>query len=179
MNARAMITTERLALVPWNVELIDGFLTGNRALSESALEVVFPEPFGPPPETGDVLEMFRAGIASDTSGGAFVPQLIVRREDCMAVGGVGLGPLDESGVSTFGYSVYPRFEGQGYASEAASALVEWGLRLADVSAIRATIAPGHTASELVSSRAGLTMTGEQINDEKEGMLNVWERSRES
>jgi RimJ/RimL family protein N-acetyltransferase len=171
-----VVETERLELVPWTLELIDGFLTRDRAMAESALDVTFPEPFGPPPETGDVLDYFRATVASDRSAGAFVPRLIVRREDRLAAGSIGINLPDGEGVAMIGYSIYPSLSGQGHASEAAAALVEWGLWLPGVTVIRATIPVGHTASELVAGRAGLTATGEQVEDEADGMtLNVWER----
>ena len=54
------------------------------------------------------------------------------------------------------------------------ALVDFGLQLDSVTTVYATIPVGHIASEKVSSRAGLTMTHMQVEDE--GMtLNVWER----
>jgi RimJ/RimL family protein N-acetyltransferase len=171
-----IIGTERLKLVPWRLELIDGFLMRDRATAESALDVTFPEPFGPPPETGDVLEFFRAMVATDASHGAFLPRLIVRSEDRLAVGSIGINPPDDEGIAVIGYSVYSSLTGQGFASEATAALVEWGLKRPEITAIRATIPVGHTASELVAGRAGLTLTGEQVEDETEGMtLNVWER----
>jgi hypothetical protein len=50
------------------------------------------------------------------------------------------------------------------------------LRRPEINAIRARIPVGHTASELVAGRAGLTLTGEQVEDEHEDRtLNVWER----
>ena len=177
MGADSVLISKRLELVPWTAELIDGFLTGDRAKSETALGVTFPEPFAPPPETGDVLDFFRATVASDISNGGYVPLVIVRRADRLAVGSIGLSVPDEQGISVMGYSVYPSLPGQGYASEAAAALVEWGLRRPEINAIRATIPVGHTASELVAGRAGLTMTAEQIENESEGTLNVWERLR--
>ena len=104
-------------------------------------------------------------------------RVIVRTDDRMAVGNIGLVAPDEAGRSMYGYSVYPEFEGNGYASEAAKALVEFGLKLDSVRTIYATIPVGHTASEIVSSRAGLTLTPNQVEDE--GMtLNVWEKSRD-
>ena len=90
----------------------------------------------------------------------------------MVVGSIGINSPDEHQEAMTGYSVYPDFEGNGYASEAAIALCQWGIARADIRAIRATIAVGHIASEVVSARAGLVQTGEQIEDE--GVtLNVW------
>ena len=169
------IRTPRLILVPWTLELVDAFITNDQAAAERALDVRFPEPFGPPPETADVLPFFRDSIEHDASNEAFVVRMMVRTEDRMAVGNIGLVAPDECGRSMYGYSVYPEFEGNGYASEAARAMVEFGLALDSVKTVYATIPVGHTASEIVSSRAGLVLTPHQI--ENEGMtLNVWEKS---
>ena len=168
------IRTPRLKFVPWTLELVDAFIANDRAAAEQALRVKFPEPFGPPPETGDVLQFFRDSIEHDASNGAFVVRMIVRSEDQMAVGNIGMVAPDEAGRAMYGYSVYPEFEGNGYASEAAKALLDFGLALNSVTAIYATIPVGHRASEIVSTRAGLTNTGTEVEDE--GMtLNVWER----
>jgi len=157
--------------------LIDAFIENDQEAAERSLGLRFPEPFGPPPETGDILQFFRDSIEFDASNGAFVVRVIVRTDDRMAVGNIGLVAPDEAGRSMYGYSVYPEFEGNGYASEAAKALVEFGLTLDSVRTVYATIPVGHTASEIVSSRAGLTLTPNHVQDE--GMtLNVWEKSRD-
>ena len=114
------VRTARLRLIPWNLELIDAFMSGDGERAASALEIVFPEPFAPAPETGDVLEFFRRAVAEDDADGAFLPRMIVRDADAMAVGSIGLGAPDEQGVSVTGYSVYPQFEGLG-----TSVAVEW------------------------------------------------------
>ena len=171
------VRTSRLTLVPWTIELVDAFIENDQEAAERSLRVRFPEPFGPPPETGDILQFFRDSIEYDASNGAFVVRMMLRTEDRMAVGNIGLVAPDEAGRSMYGYSVYPEFEGNGYASEAAKALVEFGLTLDSVKTVYATIPVGHTASEIVSSRAGLTLTPNQIEDE--GItLNVWEKSRD-
>jgi RimJ/RimL family protein N-acetyltransferase len=165
-----------LKLVPWTLELVDAFIANDQAAAEHAFGVRFPEPFGPPPETGDVLQFFRDAIEHDASDGAFVVRMMVRTEDRVAVGNIGLVAPDDAGRSMYGYSVYPEFEGNGYASEAAKAIVEFGLAVDAVTTVYATIPVGHVASEKVSTRAGLVNTGVQVEDE--GMiLNVWERRR--
>ncbi|WP_242454010.1 GNAT family N-acetyltransferase [Bailinhaonella thermotolerans] len=56
-------------------------------------------------------------------------------------------------------------QGRGYAGEAATALVRWlyGEGAAEVSA---NVHPGNTASERVAARAGLTLTGEEVDGER-------------
>jgi ribosomal-protein-alanine N-acetyltransferase len=171
-----LIPTARLALVGWTVPLIDALIAKDVAEAERLLDAQFPAPFAPPPETGDVLDFFRNAMLGDHSGGLLVPRMILRSADRTVVGSIGAMAPNESGASMIGYSVYPEFEGNGYASEAARALVEFVLRHSEVKSIFATIAAGHSASEIVASRAGLTMTGETEQDA--GItLNVWRRSR--
>lgn len=166
-----MIQTARLRLVPMSVIALDGLIAGDRTLAESGDVVRFPEPFRPPPETGDVLEFFRDVVAAGT---AFPPFFIVRREDETVLGAAGVNPPDPQGVAIMGYGIYPEFERQGYASEAATALVDWASKAPGVQVVRATIEVGHIASERVAQKAGLEATGERF--EAEGMtLGAWER----
>ena len=173
---RSVVRTPRLSLYVWNARLVDAFAAADRVGAQDALGILFPEPFGPPPETEDVLDFFRTMIGQDVSDGVFLPRMMVRDSDLMAIGSIGLLPPDPLGASMIGFSVYPGFEGEGYASEAAAALVEWGVGKDGVTSIFATIPDGHRASEIVAGRAGLKLTGRQI--EQDGMtLNVWERGR--
>ena len=175
-QVRPILRSKRLELLPWTVALIDAFTTGDLGEATSALGVTFPEPFRPPPETADVLEFFRSAVEQDSAAGWYSPQMIVRSMDRMAVGSIGLLAPSESGRAMIGYSIYSEFEGMGYASEAAKALVEEGLRRPGITAIFATIPVGHIASETVATRARLVRSGEQIEDE--GVtLNVWEQRR--
>jgi RimJ/RimL family protein N-acetyltransferase len=171
-----VVRTAQLELVPWTVALIDAFIAADRTAAEHSLGIVFPEPFAPPPETDDVLQLFRQLVANDDSGGAFLPRMIVRSADRVALGCIGCMGPDESGAALYGYGTYPEFEGRGYASEAARGLVDWALHQPGVELVRATIPVGHIASEIVSTRAGLTNTGRQ-EVEAEMTLNIWERSR--
>jgi RimJ/RimL family protein N-acetyltransferase len=60
--------------------------------------------------------------------------------------------------------VAPEFQGLGYASAAARALVEWA-RHAGLTAV-ANIASGHGASGRVAARAGLRPTAERAGGER-------------
>ena len=171
-----IVRTARLELIPWTLPLIDAFMANDRAAAEAALGIIFPDPFAAPPETDDILPLFRNVVAEDTSEGVFVPRMIVRIADRMSVGSIGCMTPDEAGASLYGYGIYPAFEGNGYASEAAAGIVNWALALDGIHSVTATIPVGHTASEIVSSRAGLVNSGRQTQGD--GMtLNIWERRR--
>lgn len=169
-----MIGSARLLLLPMTVALIDALIAGDETGADAALDVRFPAPFRPPPETDDVLDVFRGQVAGGTD---FPPYLIVRAADRAVIGSAGTSAPDHDGVVVLGYGVYPEHEGHGYATEAATALCR--ARLADdrVRLVRATIPLGHTASERVAGRAGLSAT-DHVVEEDGRRLRYWESTRD-
>ena len=170
-----MLDSTRLSLVPMTVELIDALVEGDRVRAEAVLGVHFPEPLRPPPETADMLGVFRDQVRQPAD---FPPYLVVRSADRIVVGSAGTTAPDADGVVVLGYGIYPEHEGQGYATEAATTLSR--ARLADgrVRVVRATIPPGHLASERVAARAGLVATGRLLEDEGR-TVQAWERGRDT
>jgi RimJ/RimL family protein N-acetyltransferase len=82
---------------------------------------------------------------------------LVREEDGRAVGGIGFhGCPDEEGRVEIGYDLVEGARGQGYATEAVTALTEWALARADVDVVLATIEHDNAASQRVVARAGFT-----------------------
>jgi ribosomal-protein-alanine N-acetyltransferase len=76
------------------------------------------------------------------------------------VGDIGFkGPPDALQTAEIGYSVLPAFQGRGYASEAARALVAWGLAQPGVARIVANCRFDNAASIRVLEKAGLRQTG--------------------
>ena len=71
------------------------------------------------------------------------------------VGTAGLRPLEESGLEIF-YSLAPGAWGQGYATEAARAVVEYGLGSLGLPEVLAEVDEGNTASVAVVKRLGMT-----------------------
>jgi RimJ/RimL family protein N-acetyltransferase len=71
------------------------------------------------------------------------------------VGTAGLRPLEESGLEIF-YSLAPGAWGQGYATEAARAVVEYGLGPLGLPEVLAEVDEGNTASVAVVKRLGMS-----------------------
>ena len=71
------------------------------------------------------------------------------------VGTAGLRPLEESGLEIF-YSLAPGAWGHGYATEAARAVVEYGLGPLGLPEVLAEVDEGNTASVAVVKRLGMT-----------------------
>jgi RimJ/RimL family protein N-acetyltransferase len=100
------------------------------------------------------------------SGATWLNWTIRRRADGRAVGTAQATLID--GDATLAWVVAAKWQGRGYGSEAARALVAWaegeGLTAS------ANVHPGHMASERVAARAGLRATDDWAAGER-----VWRR----
>ena len=168
------LRTARLALVPATVDQLDALLAGHGPRLAAMLGVRVPEPLIAPPLTDDAIPFFRDEAMSNPHVAVWPFRWIVDRIEGALVGSAGCtGPPDEGGAVLLGYSVYPGFEGRGYASESARALIGDALARAEVRIVRATIPPWHVASQRVAAKAGMAHVGETESDE-DGTLQVWE-----
>jgi RimJ/RimL family protein N-acetyltransferase len=95
---------------------------------------------------------------------------IVRaRGDGRAIGTVQATIVDGGQRAEIAWVIGLPWQGQGFASEAARALVTW-LEARGVTSITANIHPDHQASATVAARAGLVPTNEVVDGER-----VWRR----
>lgn len=85
---------------------------------------------------------------------------IRRRADGQAIGGIGFhGPADENGSVTIGYGLSPEARGQGYASEALRALLQFA-RARGVTCVKGDTEHDNLASQHVMTAAGMRPVGE-------------------
>ena len=95
--------------------------------------------------------------------GPFGNYEIRRREDDHAIGGIGFhGVPDEQGSVTIGYGLAPSARGNGYASEALRALLDFA-RARGVTSVDGDTTHENVASQHVMTAAGMRLTG---TDEK-------------
>ena len=85
----------------------------------------------------------------------------------------GVNGLQKPGALELGYTTFPRFRGRGYATEAASALLDWARRERGVRSFVASAAPGNEPSLAILRKLGFVQTGEQWDDE-DGLELVFE-----
>jgi [ribosomal protein S5]-alanine N-acetyltransferase len=97
--------------------------------------------------------------------------LIQEKDRPDLVGTAGLRPLDDLGLEIF-YSLAPRSWGQGYATEAARAVVEHALGPLGLPEVLAEVDQGNIASVAVVRRLGMTAF-----DEVTGLLGPMTRYR--
>jgi ribosomal-protein-alanine N-acetyltransferase len=102
---------------------------------------------------------------------------IVDRAGGAVIGNCGYkGPPDAQGVVEIAYGVNPDHQGRGYATEAASALVDFAFGNDGVRLIRAHTLPGNRASAQVLIKCGFEQVGEVV-DAEDGLVCRWERAR--
>jgi RimJ/RimL family protein N-acetyltransferase len=160
--AAAIITTERLVLVPLQAEDAD-------ELCDLLYDDRLHEFIGGPPQSRlelyDRFVLLAAG--SPRASETWMNWIVRRRLDSQPVGTVQatVRHVDEREVARLGWMVGVEWQNQGYASEAAVALVKW-VRRQGVEDIGANIHPDHEASATVATRAGLHLTEEEFEGER-------------
>jgi len=96
--------------------------------------------------------------------------VIIEKENDLVIGQCGFtGPPDESGTIEIAYSIAPAYQGRGYATEAAQALIEIARQEPKVRLICAHTLAERNASTRVLEKCGLRKVGEAS---EEG-LPIW------
>jgi RimJ/RimL family protein N-acetyltransferase len=125
---------------------------------------------GEPLTVEELRDRYRRLVAgSPTAGEAWLNWIVRRREDRRPVGTVQATLVGEddrvASAATVAWVVGVEWQHQGFASEAAAALVERLLQVG-VARIEANIHPSHVASEHVAARAGLRPTDDVVGAER-------------
>lgn len=95
-------------------------------------------------------------------------------EGAAEVGSCGFkGPPDGEGMVEIAYGIDEPFRNQGYATEAAEALTNYGLSLNEVRVVRAQTKSENAPSERVLTKIGFLLIG-QFEDPEDGLVNRWE-----
>lgn len=75
------------------------------------------------------------------------------------IGNLSFKGINKEGMVEIGYGTNPEFEGQGYMTEAVSAVVEWAEKQPGVRTVEAEVEAGNIASIRVLEKSGFTRTG--------------------
>jgi ribosomal-protein-alanine N-acetyltransferase len=167
------IHAERLDLVPLDPGVIRGLIAGERPP-----DLNLPDEFPTAEERDGFLAIQLRRMEADPHRREWMARLMVRREDATIVGHCGFhGPPDVIGRAEIGYTVFTAYRGQGFATEAARALVAWAFGQ-DEEKVYATVSPANAPSLSVVKRLGFTQVGTQI-DEVDGLELVFAIERPS
>jgi [ribosomal protein S5]-alanine N-acetyltransferase len=103
-------------------------------------------------------------LTKDPSEEPWLYRAAVLRDTGRVVGRVGFhAPPDENRAVEIGYSVQPKYRGQGLATEMAIGLIRWGAAQGATTCI-ASVRPDNAPSLAIISRLGFVRTGEQMDD---------------
>ena len=83
------------------------------------------------------------------------------------------GPPDPEGVVEIAYGIDPAYQGRGYATEAARALIAFALDSGEVRLVCAHTRPEKNASTRVLTKCGFEWMGERV-DPEDGLVWRWE-----
>lgn len=115
-----MMKTDRLILVPCNLELFEALDKGKEHLAR-VLEARIPERW---PLFPDSISYFHEPLKVDPELLGWGTWLVVQKEGRIMVGEGGYGGKPgEDGQVEIGYAILPDFRGQGFATEFAQALI--------------------------------------------------------
>ena len=159
----ARTRTERLELVSLNVDMVDALIAGDAAELLHVAGARFPAPFELPPLFDrDALSDMRGAIESKSASHE-ISFLLLERESGDVVGIAGLSPTGDPDTMAVGYSIYPSFEGRGYATEATLLPGRAGPHRGGGGACARRSRPGHDASIRVARKAGLEPAGTAVD----------------
>lgn len=144
-----MLETERLFLRP-TVEADEASLYA--ILSDAETMAFWPAPFS--------LEQTQYWIKrsinswAENGVGRF---MVIRKEDDVLLGDCGIFFVELDGAvrADLGYILYATFWNNGYATEAANAVLNWGLKTKNISEVFANMAEEHIASRKVAEKIGM------------------------
>jgi [ribosomal protein S5]-alanine N-acetyltransferase len=168
------IQTVRLELVSLSSHIIDAILAGRRKEAERLAGLRLPENW-PDDLDARFLRMRVGQLRSNLDWQEWLVRAIVPRAgERSMVGHIGFhGPPDAIGRAEMGYTVLPQFRRQGYATEAAQAMIDWARVQHGVTHFYLSIAPTNEPSLAMAAKLGFKQVGEQI-DEEDGLELVFE-----
>jgi len=168
------IQTNRLELVSLSPHVIDAILAGRRKEAERLADLQLPEDW-PDEHDARFLRMRLGQLRSNPEWQEWLARAMVFRTNGRPMAGhIGFhGQPDVVGRAEMGYTVLPPFRRQGYATEAAKAMMEWARNQHGVSSFYLSIAPHNRASLAMAAKLGFRQVGEQIDDE-DGLELVFE-----
>lgn len=106
-------------------------------------------------------ELTAAAAAQQRPLGPFGTYQLVRRADDRVIGDVGfMGPPDATGAVSVGCAITEDARGQGYGTEALSALLDWVRRQSGLTCVLADTTRSNLASQRLLERVGLRRIGE-------------------
>mgnify|MGYP001259506790 CR=1 FL=1 len=152
------IASDRLALVACSIAMAHGIIH-DRPRAEALLGATIPAEW-PLPALRGFVPFYIQMLAGDPAMLGWGMWLVVHAADRVVIGDVGFkGRSDGSDTVDIGYSILPAYRNQGYAYEAARALIDWAFEQPGIARVIATCLPSNAPSIRVLEKLGMQRTG--------------------
>lgn len=172
------LSTPRLLLVPMTLPMLEAVLANQRQVAEAIVGAVFPAAWPGEELIARAFPYSMAAVRAEPERRLWGDSLVVRhgtaRTPPRVVGSVIFHGRPDNGVAEVGYGIEEDERGQGVATEATAACVEWALGEPGILSVQATTFPWHLASLAVIRKLGMTPVGTREHDTL-GELLVFER----
>jgi len=170
------LETPRLRIVPVTLEAIEAVLDHDKSRAEAVVGATFPDAWPNDDLVALGFPFSREALRTNPEVRLWGDSLVLLRDQPRVVGSVVFHGHPSDGVAEVAYSIEECSRGQGLASEATRACVEWALAQEGIAAVQATTFPWHLASLGVIRHLGMVQVGTRDHDTL-GELLVFERRR--
>lgn len=148
------LRTQRLELIAATAESTTLEMQDVAAFA-SAVDVMPLASWPPPLHDAGSQEWYLSLLRQDDAVGWGLWYVVVPQNERQLAGTVGFKGKPRDGSCEIGYSVLPRFEGFGYATEAARRLIEWAFEHPEVEQVTAETLPDLAQSIRVMEKCGM------------------------
>ncbi len=150
------IETGRLLLIAAPAELLRALAAGDTARAEGLLGAAIPAGW-PGADLAEILPAALERLVADPATIGYGVWAAVARAPRTVVGSASFIAPPDDGTIELGYGIHPDHRGCGYATEAAAALIAWGLARPGVRRVIAECDEANAASVRVLEKAGMRL----------------------
>lgn len=178
-----IIKSERLELVPFSLEVLRNLLAGDAVGASKLFGATI---VGDLTTSPSLLRLRNGQLEADPAAAPWLLRAVLLRTTGEMIGRIGFhaGPSPDPRLpgrpqtAELGYSIIPAFRRQGFASEAAMALMNWAEAEHGIRRFIVSVSPMNTPSLAMAAKLGFKKFGEQM-DEIDGLEYVFIRNLEA
>ena len=171
------IESERLDLIPMTPAFLEASLAGDQAAAARLLDLTIPQDWF---QEQQLMRIRLDQLRRDATLQPWLLRAIRLRQQRLMIGHIGfhtrpgaeyLRDYAPGGVE-FGYTIFAPFRRQGYAREAAAALMAWAQREQHITRFVVSISPDNLPSLRITQHFGFKQVGSHI-DEEDGQEDIF------
>ncbi|HEX8173837.1 MAG TPA: GNAT family N-acetyltransferase [Pyrinomonadaceae bacterium] len=177
MKGKLMIETERLKLIPCELEHFEALLRDDRELA-AMLGVSLADDFLGSKEAREAIPYSYEYLKTHPGALGWWMHMFIHVADKAFIGVGGFkGEADADGMVEIGYSIAPDYRRRGLATEAARGLIAYAFSHPHVTRVDAHTLPERNPSTRVLEGAGLKFMG-TVHDPEDGEIWHWSLKRD-